>query len=247
MSTPKRQIFFDTETTGLNVRNGDRMAQFAGVEAFDGVPSGKVLNLLVNPDREIDAEASAVNGLTWDMLRDKPRFRDVAPQILSFIEGAELIAHKSSFDEGLLQAELERISHPKTGWEDVGKFVDTLPLARRVLRGQTNKFKLDHLLDFYGIDRSMRDKHDALLDCQLLIPVYQRLVEGLDLSRPGPDDDVPRPAIVFLDRQDVPALPIIDVSADASARHDAYLRQLVEKEKVEPVFLRAKASSAPKM
>lgn len=243
---PVRQIFFDTETTGLNPKNGDRIIEFAGLEAFDGVPTGKKFHVFLNPDREVDAKASEVNGLTWDMLRDKPRFRDVAEELLKFIDGAEMVAHNASFDADFMQAELERLSYPKTIWEVTGKIVDTLTLSRRMLRGQIRQFKLDNLLDFYGIDRSMRDKHDALLDCQLLIPVYQKLVENIDLTKPSLEEDVARPPIRFLDRSAATPLQVA-VSAEDRARHDAYLSDLAKQEKIEPVALRAKAAPSPRM
>lgn len=240
-----RQIFFDTETTGLNPKDGHRVAEFAGIEAFDGVPTGKVFHTFINPDREVEPEASAVNGLTWDMLKDKPRFRDIADSLIAFIDGAEVVAHNASFDADFLQSELDRINYPKTFWEVVGKVVDTLPLSRQILRGQLRKFKLDNLLDFYGIDRSMRDKHDALLDCRLLVPVYQKLVEGIDMSRPSLEDDVPRPPVRFLDRSGAQAIQVA-VSADELARHETYLANLAAREKVDPIAWKAKPS-APKM
>lgn len=239
-----RQIFFDTETTGLNPREGHRIVEFAGLEAYDGIPTGKVFHRFFNPDREVDPEASAVNGLTWDLLRDKPRFREEADALVAFIDGAEMIAHNASFDADFLQAELELVKHPKTVWEVAGKFVDTLSLARQILRGQTRKFKLDNLLDFYGIDRSMRDKHDALLDCKLLIPVYQKLVEGIDLSRPSLEEDVQRPPVQFLNRQG--ASPIMfAASPEDVARHEAYLETLAKKG-VEPVWNKTR-TAGPRM
>lgn len=242
---PVRQIFFDTETTGLNPKDGHRIIEFAGLEAIDGVPTGKKFHVFLNPDREVDPEASAVNGLTWDMLRDKPRFRDVAADLLAFIDGAEMIAHNANFDANFMQAEMDRINYPKTFWEVAGKVVDTLVLSRQILRGQTRKFKLDHLLDFYGIDRSMREKHDALLDCQLLIPVYQKLVAGIDLSRPSLEEDVARPPVRYLDRSGATALRVELTEEDVN-RHEAYLANLAAREKVNPIAWKAKAS-VPKM
>ncbi len=178
------------------------------------------------------------------MLRDKPRFRDKAKELIAFIEGAELIAHNSSFDEGFLQSELERILYPRTVWEIVGKFVDTLPLSRQILRSEgVRKFKLDNLLDHYGIDRSMREKHDAELDCKLLVPVYQRLISGIDLNRPSLEDDVPRPPVQYLDASVASSLPTIPVPDEELRAHEAYLASLAEKEKVTPVAWSSKASS----
>lgn len=239
-----RQVFYDTETTGLDVKAGHRMVEFAGIEYINGEPTGRVFHSFFNPDREVEEEASKINGLTWDMLRDKPRFRDKAKELIAFIEGAELIAHNSSFDEGFLQSELERIQYPRTVWEIVGKFVDTLPLSRQILRSEgVRKFKLDNLLDHYGIDRSMREKHDALLDCKLLVPVYQRLISGIDLNRPSLEDDVPRPPVQYLDASVASSLPTIPVPDEELRAHEAYLASLAEKEKVTPVAWSSKASS----
>lgn len=238
-----RQVFYDTETTGLDTKSGHRMVEFAGIEYINGEPTGRVFHSFFNPDREVDEEASKVNGLTWDMLRDKPRFRDKAKELVAFIEGAEMIAHNSSFDEGFIQSELERIQYPRTVWEIAGKFVDTLPLSRQILRAEgVKRFKLDHLLDHYGIDRSMREKHDALLDCKLLVPVYQRLISGIDLSRPSLEEDVPRPPVKPVDPALASSLAAIDINPSELKAHDEYLSALAEKEKVQPVSWSAKPS-----
>ena len=233
-----RQIFFDTETTGLNPRDGHRIAEFAGIEAIDGVPTGRELHLFFNPDREIDEAASKVNGLTWDKLRDKPRFRECADQVISFIQDAEIIAHNAPFDAQFLQAELERIGYPRTVWELTHKVTDTLGLARQVLHSKgVRRFDMDRLLDHFEIDRSMRTTHTAILDSRLLIQVYHRLIEGIDFSRPGLDEDVPRPPIQFLDRRRIPALVALAVSPPDAQAHRAYLQAVATKEKVRPLGL----------
>lgn len=245
--SPIRQVFFDTETTGLEVRDGHRMIQFAGVEVINEEPTGREINILLNPDREVDEEASKVNGMTWDMLRDKPRFRDKVAEIIAFIEGAELVAHNSSFDEGFLQAELDRLSYPRTVWEIVHKFTDTMSLARKILTSQgVRKYKLDNLLDHYGIDRTHRDIHDALLDAQLLVPVYQRLISGVDLSRPSLEEDVVRPPVAFLPAASTRDLGLIEVSAEEARSHEAYLASMAQAEKVEPVAWETRAASRPR-
>ena len=239
-----RQVFYDTETTGFDIKAGHRMVEFAGIEYINGEPTGRVFHSFFNPDREVDEKASEVNGLTWDMLKDKPRFRDKAKELIAFIEGAELVAHNSSFDEGFLQSELERIQYPRTVWEIVGKFVDTLPLSRQVLRAEgVRRFKLDNLLDHYGIDRSMREKHDALLDCKLLVPVYYRLISGIDLSRPSLEEDVPRPPVASVDSALASSLASISISPSELQVHEAYLASLAEKEKVQPISWSSRPSS----
>jgi DNA polymerase-3 subunit epsilon len=252
-STAPRQIIFDTETTGLEHKQGDRIIEFAGIEAYNGVPTGKYLVMQFNPDREVDPEASKVNGLTWEMLKDKPRFRDSVQELVGFIEGAELIAYNAGFDEGFLQAELERVSYPKTIWEISSKITDALKLARSVLRGvkgadgkALKNMKLDTLIEHFGIDGSERnERHSALVDSKLLAQVYQRLVENLDLSGPSLEDDVPRSAIVWVDRSRLGALPVVSVSAQELSAHNEFLADIQAKEKVEPVGLKKPSGPRP--
>lgn len=249
--TAKRQIFFDTETTGLDPKAGHRVCQFAGVEVVDDAPTGRVLNLFFNPDREIDPEASEVNGLTWDMLKDKPRFRDCVDELVKFIDGAELIAHSSGFDADMIQSELTRINYDRTIWEISEKITDTVRLAMRILAKEKGKgkplkdFKLDSLIVYFGGDLASRGKHDALKDVELLIPVYQGLVSRVDMSRPSLEEDVPRAPVVPVNRDQVASLPRIEVSADVEARHVGYLEEMAAKEKVDVIGLRPK-SAAPR-
>ena len=239
-----RQVFFDTETTGLDHRTGHRITEIAAIEVIDGEPTGRVFHSLLNPDREVDKEVTEkVTGHTWEMLKDYPRFRDKAQEFLDFIEGAELIAYNSSFDEEFVQAELERIKYPRTIWEVAGKTVDALTLSRRILASEKIKnFKLDTLLDYFEIDRSMREKHDALLDCQLLFKMYQKLMDGVDLSGPSLEDDVPRPAVQYLDASKAAAIPAISVSPEQQSSHEEYLKEMAEATKVSPVSWGAKPS-----
>lgn len=235
-----RQVFFDTETTGLDHREGHRITEIAAIEVIDGKPSGKVFYTLLNPDREVDKEVTEeVTGHTWEMLKDHPRFRDKAQEFLDFIQGAEVVAHNSPFDEGFVQAELERIKYPKTIWEVVGKFVDTMHLSRRILSSEKNKpkrYSLDALLDYYGIDRSMRVKHDALLDCQLLFKMYEKLMEGVDLSGPSLEEDVKRPPVKYLDSSLGGSIPAILPTPEQRSSHEKYLKEMAESTKVEPVI-----------
>lgn len=241
-----RQIFFDTETTGLQLRAGHRVIEFAGIEVIDGTPTGKVFHSFFNPDREVEPDATSVNGMTWDMLRDKPRFREVAPQLLAFIDGAELIAHNADFDAQMMQGELDIIKHPRSFWEIVSKLTDTQMLARRLLRKELSRFKLSpHLTDFFGIDASMRTHHNALLDCQLLYQVYVRLIERVDTSRPSLEEDVARPPVQYLQRAAGQRLALVEVMPQETQANQAYLKQLAEEYKIEPVALRSPAASVP--
>lgn len=253
MSSAHRQIFFDTETTGLDHKQGHRVIEFAGIEVIDGRETGRYLKMRFNPDREVDPEASAVNGLTWDMLRDQPRFRDSVHELVSFIQGAELIAYNSGFDEGFMQAELERASFPQTIWEIGSKITDALKLARGVLKDvkgadgkRLKNMKLDTLIAHFGIDASERaERHDALIDSRLLMHVYQRLVENLDLSGPGLEDDVPRSEIIRISREGFSALPRVSASAQDIEAHAAFLADIQAKDKVEPVGLKKPSGPRP--
>ncbi len=251
-ATAHRQIFFDTETTGFEHKNGDRVIEFAGVEVIDGKVTGKSLKMRFNPDREVDPGASAINGLTWDMLKGEPRFRDSMEDLVGFIRGAELLAFNSPFDEGFIQAELAQAKYPQTIREICPKITDVLRLARGVLKNarhpdgkKLTRFKLDDLVKFYGIDNTARaERHDALIDSQLLVQVYERLVENLDMSGPSLEEDVPRSEIIRVQRAGL-SLPVVNVSPEAMAAHDSFLADIQAKDKVEPVGLKKPAGPRP--
>ncbi|MBM3542969.1 MAG: DNA polymerase III subunit epsilon [Alphaproteobacteria bacterium] len=168
-----REIVLDTETTGLDPYEGHRLVEIGCVELVNGIPTGRVWHAHVNPEREVPYEAFEVHGLSLEFLRDKPRFGEIADDMLGFIEGAMLVAHNAAFDFAFLNAELERVARPLLRWDRV---VDTLALARR--RHPGAPCSLDALCKRYGIDLSERETHGALLDCRLLASVYVELVGG---------------------------------------------------------------------
>ncbi|HWM32409.1 MAG TPA: DNA polymerase III subunit epsilon [Methyloceanibacter sp.] len=168
-----REIVLDTETTGLDPFDGHRIVEIGCVELVNCIPTGRVWHYHVNPERDVPYEAFEVHGLSLEFLRDKPRFVDIADEMLSFIEGAMLVAHNAAFDFAFLNAELDRLSRPLLRWDCV---VDTLALARR--RHPGAPCSLDALCKRYGIDLSERELHGALLDCRLLAGVYVELVGG---------------------------------------------------------------------
>jgi DNA polymerase III subunit epsilon len=168
-----REIVLDTETTGLDPFDGHRIVEIGCVELVNCIPTGRVWHYHVNPERDVPYEAFEVHGLSLEFLRDKPRFVDIADEMLSFIEGAMLVAHNAAFDFAFLNAELDRLSRPLLRWDRV---VDTLALARR--RHPGAPCSLDALCKRYGIDLSERELHGALLDCRLLAGVYVELVGG---------------------------------------------------------------------
>jgi DNA polymerase-3 subunit epsilon len=172
-----REIVFDTETTGLNPIGGDRMVEIGCVEIFNRVETGRHFHCYFNPEREMPSEAEAVHGLSAIFLSDKPRFPDKADELLDFIEDSPLVAHNASFDFGFLNFELERCGKVRVG---LHRMVDTLTLARA--RHPGAKHSLDALCMRFGIDRSHRVKHGALLDAQLLAQVYVELTGGRQIG-----------------------------------------------------------------
>ncbi len=166
-----REIVFDTETTGLDANNGDRLVELGCIEIVNRIPTGREFHRYINPERDVHPEAAAVHGLTLDFLKDKPLFKDVADEFLDFIADAPLVAHNGTFDLGFINAELRRLPRPLIMAE---RIVDTLTLARR--RHPAGPNSLDALCKRYGIDLSQRTKHGALLDSMLLAGVYVELL-----------------------------------------------------------------------
>jgi DNA polymerase-3 subunit epsilon len=170
-----RQIILDTETTGLDPNQGHRIIEVAAIEMVNRRLTGNHWHRYVNPQREIDAGAMQVHGITPEFLQDKPRFADVAREFVEFIEGAELIIHNAPFDVGFLNMELRLLDMaPLAGW--CGGVTDTLALAKALHPGQRNN--LDALCKRYGVDNTARTLHGALVDCELLAAVYLALTRG---------------------------------------------------------------------
>lgn len=168
-----REIVLDTETTGLDPFDGHRVVEIGCIELLNCIPTGRVWHFHLNPERDVPYPAFEIHGLSTEFLREKPRFAELADDMLAFIEGAMLVMHNATFDIGFLNAELDRLSRPPLRWDRV---VDTLALARRKHPGAP--CSLDALCKRYGIDLSEREKHSALLDCRLLASVYAELVGG---------------------------------------------------------------------
>jgi DNA polymerase III subunit epsilon len=170
-----RQIFLDTETTGLDLAGGDRVIEVGCVEMVDRRLSGNTRHFYLNPDRLSHADALRVHGLTDDFLAAQPRFADIAHDLVEFLRGAEIIMHNAEFDVGFLNAELKRIGHC-TLPECVAKVTDTLALARETFPGKANS--LDALCRRLEVDNARRTLHGALLDAELLAEVYIRMTRG---------------------------------------------------------------------
>jgi DNA polymerase-3 subunit epsilon len=172
-----REIIFDTETTGLNPAAGDRMVEIGCVEMFNRVETGRHFHAYFNPERMMPSEAEAVHGLSTIFLADKPRFSEGADLLLEFLGEAPLVAHNASFDFGFLNHELTLCGKPLIC---MSRMVDTLVLART--RHPGAKHSLDALCTRFGVDRSHRVKHGALLDAQLLAQVYVELTGGRQIG-----------------------------------------------------------------
>jgi DNA polymerase-3 subunit epsilon len=172
-----RQIFLDTETTGLYHAQGHRVIEVAAVEVVNRRLTKHHFHYYLNPDREIDQGAQEVHGISLDFLQDKPRFADIANELISFIADAELIMHNAPFDVGFLNREFGLIEQ-KPVESIAAKITDTLKIAKEMRPGQRNS--LDALCKHYGIDNSRRTLHGALLDAELLADVYMAMTRGQD-------------------------------------------------------------------
>lgn len=179
-----REIVLDTETTGIDPKDGHRIIEIGALELVNQMPTGEQLHIYINPEREIDAGAVAVHGLTNDFLDDKPLFADIADAFLDFIGTDPLVIHNAPFDMGFINAELEKLGRARLPME---RAIDTLTMARRKFPGaQAN---LNALCRRFEIDNSHRDLHGALVDADLLASVYIELLGGrqpdLSLEPPG--------------------------------------------------------------
>lgn len=184
-----RQIVLDTETTGLEVRQGHRLIEIACVEMIERRVTGKHYQTYLNPGRAIDEGARQVTGIEDEFLLDKPTFGEVVDQFLAFVDGAELIIHNAAFDIGFLDAELAMLDRGLGRMADHCNVLDTLAMARVQYPGQRNS--LDALCRRLGVDNSRRDLHGGLIDAQLLADVYLAMTSGqsaLDLGFEGADE-----------------------------------------------------------
>ncbi|WP_027817275.1 DNA polymerase III subunit epsilon [Paraburkholderia bannensis] len=217
-----RQIILDTETTGLNPRTGDRIIEIGCVELLNRRLTGNNLHFYVNPERDSDPGALAVHGLTTEFLSDKPKFAEVADQILDFVTGADIIIHNAPFDIGFLDAELAMLGKPSFK-EHCGEVIDTLVQAKQIFPGKRNS--LDALCDRFGISNAHRTLHGALLDSELLAEVYLAMTRGqeslvIDMSSTAETgSEVATTRVKF----DTLSLPVIAASADELSAHEALL------------------------
>ena len=215
-----RQIVLDTETTGLEPSQGHRIIEIGAVEMVNRRLTGNRFHQYLNPEREIDAGAVEIHGITNEMLADKPRFADVAEDLLAFLKDAELIIHNAPFDTGFLNAELARLGPqaPVATVEHSCAVLDTLKLARQMHPGQKND--LDSLCRRYSVDNSNRTLHGALLDAEILADVYLAMTGGQTalFQEPGESSSgiLPQAAVRHaIRRLDANRAPLAVIAADA--------------------------------
>ena len=220
-----REIVMDTETTGLEPDNGDRIVEIGGVELINHLPTGRTYHQYVNPERAMPREAFEVHGLGDEFLRDQPVFARIADDFLAFVGDAKLVIHNASFDMAFFNAELARSGHPSLPMD---RAIDTLEIARRKFPGA--QASLDALCKRFGVDNSAREKHGALLDSEILAEVYLELLggrqQGLTLtSGAGPIAQPDRPTAEWrAPPRPAPLAPRL--TAEEAAAHQAFIEDL---------------------
>jgi len=225
----QRQIVLDTETTGLEHRQGHRIIEIGCVELINRRLTGNNFHMYLNPQREIDQGAIEVHGISNEFLADKPLFKDIYQQMLDYLSGAELVIHNAKFDVGFLDAELERIEATTPKIDDVCGVHDTLLQARKMFPGQRND--LDSLCRRYEINNSHRELHGALLDAEILADVYLLMTGGqtaLLLDAQPSDADTNGLVKQAVDFSSL-SLPTVAPSAQEQQNHVDWLSRLDEK------------------
>ena len=215
-----RQVFLDTETTGLDPNQGHRIIEIAAVEFNNRQSTNKKYHSYINPEREIDAAAEEVHGLSLEFLQDKPLFQDIAQDFLNFIQGAELIIHNAPFDVGFINAELGRLGLAKLDDNEV-HITDSLQFARDLRPGQRNS--LDALCRAYEIDNSERTLHGALLDAQLLGEVFIAMTRGQEAISM---DFVEENSLLTKKEIDFTKLKVIKATSSEVQVHESYLERI---------------------
>ncbi len=219
-----RQIFLDTETTGLSADNGDRVIEIGCVELVNRKLTGNNLHIYLNPGRDSHEEALKVHGLTSEFLKDKPKFEAIASELLEYIKDADVVIHNAPFDLGFLNMELARVGQPalKTF---VASVTDTLVMAKEMFPGKRNS--LDALCDRLEVDNSGRALHGALLDAELLADVFINLTRGQNtlLMDEGSGTDASGQTMPALDLRGF-MLPVLAANEQELAAHDDVMKQI---------------------
>ena len=215
-----KEVFLDTETTGLSTKDNHRIVEIACIETDGLIPTKKIFHKQLNPERDVSEDAVKVHGFTSDYLRNKPTFDKIASDFLNFIEGKKLVIHNAPFDLGFLNYELKLLN-----MEGIKKnvVVDSLETAKLKFPGQSNS--LDALCKRFGIDLSRRSKHNALLDCELLREVYINLV------------DAKEPKLIFPNKVEAKIIDnvggyskkIINISEMELEKHEKFIKKEIKK------------------
>lgn len=218
-----RQVFFDTETTGLDADKGDRIIEIGCIEMLDRRLTGNTLHLYLNPERSSHPDAVKVHGLTDEFLADKPRFAEVVDRLMGFLQGAELVIHNAAFDVAFVNAELARLRRGRIT-DVVARITDSLSMARELFPGKANS--LDALCRRLEVDNSNRSLHGALLDAGLLAEVYIRMTRGQDsLAMEVQEGGERRLEVADVDLEGI-ILPVVAASAEEVAAHESVLADL---------------------
>jgi DNA polymerase-3 subunit epsilon len=219
-----RQVFLDTETTGLNAEGGDRIVEIGCLEMVNRRMTERQIHFYLNPERSSHPDAAKVHGLSDAFLADKPLFAAIADELLAFVQGADVVIHNAAFDVAFLDAELRRLGRPAFS-SQVGKVSDSLALAREMFPGKSNS--LDALCRRLEVDNTHRKLHGALLDAGLLAEVYIRLTRGQD-SLVIDGGDAAGEGGQVIDAIDLSQfeLPVLRASADELSAHEAVLVEL---------------------
>ncbi|WP_394131531.1 DNA polymerase III subunit epsilon [Marinobacter nauticus] len=234
-----RQIVLDTETTGIDPNEGHRIIEIGCVEVIERELTGRNYHVYINPEREVEAEAITVHGITNEFLADKPKFAEVADEFFEFIKGAELVIHNAAFDVGFMDSEFARLKPVRKTADHCG-IVDSLAIARKKHPGQKNN--LDALCKRYGVDNSNRDLHGALLDAEILADVYLLMTGGqtaLSLDA-GSGDEGGDGGIRRISGERAP-LAVVRATSDEASAHDVFMA-MMEKQAGETVWSRLQAT-----
>lgn len=222
-----RQIVLDTETTGIDPSEGHRIIEIGCVELMERQLTGRHYHVYINPQREVEAEAITIHGITNEFLADKPVFSEVADEFFEFIRGAELIIHNAPFDVGFMDAEFSRLGSDTKTTEHCG-VIDSLAIARKKHPGQKNS--LDALCKRYGVDNSSRELHGALLDAEILADLYLLLTGGQTaLSLDANSDMAGGGLAVRRVSRDRRPLPVVVASTEEACAHDEFMAVLADK------------------
>ena len=234
-----RQIFLDTETTGLDAAKGDRIVEIGCIEMIDRRHSGRRLHHYLNPQRPSHPDAIRVHGITDDFLADKPLFEAIADELLEFVAGAELVIHNADFDCAFIDAELRRLGRPSIV-QHCALVTDSLKMAREAFPGKSNS--LDALCKRLEVDSSQRELHGALLDAGLLAEVYLRMTRGQkSLVIDAADEGAGPHADESVDLSSF-ELPVLGASAEEEAAHEAVLAEIDAASKGRTVWRQAEAA-----